>query len=86
MCGVVVIAQFAEGISAALGRAVIADRNSAVSTFSHGRLAARHTYVAATGYVLDLTERIHVTIAADADLDSFPAFRLQRFSFRKSSA
>jgi len=48
MSDVVVIAEFAERISAALRTAVIADRRSAVGTFSHGRLAARRTYFAVT--------------------------------------
>ena len=43
---VVVIAHYAERISTALRT----DRRSAVSALRHGRLAARHIYVAASGY------------------------------------
>src|SRR6266446_5177637 len=59
MCGVVVTAWFAERFAATLHLSIGANRRSAVSTFSHSGLAARHTYVAVTGYVLDLAEGIH---------------------------
>lgn len=50
MSDMVVIALTAERISAALRTAVGANRFSAVSTFSHGTLTARHTDV--TTYVI----------------------------------
>jgi hypothetical protein len=56
---VVVTALAAEGISTAFRTAVIADRNSAVTALCPGRLAARRPYVAVTGYVFDLAERIY---------------------------
>ena len=55
MGDVVVIAEFAEGISAAFHATVSTDPRSAITTLRHGSLAAWHTYVAVTGYVLDLT-------------------------------
>ncbi len=54
MSDVVVVALAAEGLSAALRRAVGTDRRSAVTALRYGRLATRHTYVAVTGYVFDL--------------------------------
>ena len=57
MSDMVVIAQAAEGISAAFQATVIADRGPAVSTFSHGCLAARRSYVAVTRYVFNLAGR-----------------------------
>ena len=59
MSDVVVIAQGAEGISAALRTAVRTNRSSAVTALRHGRLAAWHTYVAFTPHVLDLAGGVH---------------------------
>ena len=68
MCGVVVTAWFAERFAATLHLSIGANRRSAVSTFSHSGLAARHTYVAVTGYVLDLASMLAV-------VSSVPQFR-----------
>src|SRR5690349_19645758 len=59
MSDVVVVAQFAEGIPAAFRRAIVTNRRPTVSTFSHRSLVARHSFVAVTGYVFDLTEWAH---------------------------
>jgi len=59
MSDVVVIAQGAEGISAALRTAVIADRGSAITALRYSRLVARRPDIAVTGYVFDLAEWIH---------------------------
>jgi hypothetical protein len=59
MRSVVVIAQAAEGIPAALRTAIRTNRCSAVTALRLGRLAARRTYVIVTGYVFDLTEWRH---------------------------
>ena len=56
--------------------------DSTVGTLRDGRLAAQHTYVVITGYVLDLAGLAHVIAIR---LDSFP-LGCQRFSFRKNSA
>ena len=61
MRGVVVIALTAERIPAAFHAAVIADRSSAIGALRDSGLPARHTYVAITWYVFDLTEWIHGT-------------------------
>src|SRR5712692_6521185 len=55
----VVIAEFRKRISAALHLTIRTNRASAVSTFSHGMFTARRSYVAVTGYVLDLARGIH---------------------------
>ena len=54
MGDVIVVAEFAEGISAAFHATVRADRRAAVRTFSHGSLAARHTNVVISEF--NLTE------------------------------
>jgi hypothetical protein len=81
MSDVVVTTPLTERLSATPNATVGTDSHSAVSTFSHGRLTAWHTCVAVTWYVVDLAEWLHVTIAADADLDSRPAFRLPAVFF-----
>jgi len=77
MCGVVVVAEFAERSPATLQLAIRTNRGTAVSTFSHGSLAARHTCVAVTGYVFDLAEWARVEITSE--LDSCLTFRLPAF-------
>ena len=59
MIDVVVVAEFAERLSATFLATVRTDRSPAVSTFSLGSLTTGHAYVAVTGYVLDLAEWIH---------------------------
>ena len=81
MSDVVVTTPLTERLPATPHATVGTDSHSAVSTFSHGWLTAWHTCVAVTWYVFDLAEWIHVTIAADAALDSRPAFRLPAFFF-----
>jgi len=53
--GVVITAYFTEGLPAAFRATVGANRSTTVGALSHSRLAAWHSYVAVTGYVLDLT-------------------------------
>jgi len=56
---VVIAAPLTEGLSATPHAAIRANSRSTVSTCSHSAIAARHTYVAVTGYVFDLTEWRH---------------------------
>ncbi len=46
MSNVIVVALTAEWFSAALRAAVVANRRPAVTALRHGRLSARHAYVA----------------------------------------
>ena len=59
MSDVVIVALTAERFSAALRRAIRADRGSTVGTFGDGKLAARHTYVSIAIHVLDLADWAH---------------------------
>ena len=61
---VVVIAQFAEGIPAALRTAVRTDSGSTVSALRHGSLAAWHTDVTIAVSVFDLA--VHCSTSAQA--------------------
>jgi hypothetical protein len=70
---VVVIAHTAERIPAALCTTVGTDRKPAVTALRHGRLA-RHTYVAITGYVFDLTELGHGYAALSRCANSAKSF------------
>ena len=54
MCYVAVVTLTADGLSAAFYATVETDRKPPVSTLRNGTIAARHAYVATTGYVLDL--------------------------------
>ena len=56
---VIVVAEFAERIPAALHLAVGANRSSTVGALGDCRLAARRSDIAIARYVFDLTERIH---------------------------
>src|ERR1700693_5668115 len=57
MRSVVVVALTTERGSATLHTAVIANCRSAISAFSHGGLATRHTYVVISEF--NLTELVH---------------------------
>ena len=54
MGDVVVVAEFTEGIAAALQLTVWTDRSTTVCTSTHGRLATRHSNTAIAGHVFEL--------------------------------
>jgi hypothetical protein len=59
MRDVIVVAEFAERIPAALQLAIRTNRSSAVGALGHCSLAARRPDIAIARYLFDLAERIH---------------------------
>src|SRR5882724_3877475 len=63
MSRVIVVAEFAERISAAFRATVGTDRRPAVTALGHGSLAAWRPNVAVTGYILDLAIGAHAALS-----------------------
>ena len=59
MSRVVVVTQFAEGITAAFEITIRTNRCSTIATLRDGGLGAWHTAIATAGYVFDFTELVH---------------------------
>jgi hypothetical protein len=73
MRDVIVVAEFAERIPAALQLAIRTNPSSAVSTLGDSNLTARRPDIAITRYVFDLAESAHLIAKR---LDSRPKIRL----------